>query len=154
MEQEKKSIIFKGNSEGLVIVIPEEYEFDRILGEVDRKVSNAARFFKGAKIKVTYRGAALTSEEEEAVRSIIDEKSGALIESFSKDEEPKPDPLSSKPAQQNPSHARGFSLRVLMKETANLCAAPSGAGQESSMTAMLLSSGTSIPAERSLLPEM
>lgn len=29
MEQEIKGIVFKGNSEGLVIVIPEDYDFEK-----------------------------------------------------------------------------------------------------------------------------
>ncbi|NMA65545.1 MAG: septum site-determining protein MinC [Clostridiaceae bacterium] len=85
---ETKGIIFKGNSEGLVIVIPENYSYDNILQEIDNKVSNASRFFKGARIKVTYRGYDLTSIQEQEVKKILDEKSGAIIESFSK-EEPK-----------------------------------------------------------------
>ena len=66
MEQETK-VVFKGNSEGLVIVIPEEYEFEQARKEIDNKVSNAARFFMGAKIKVTYRGMNLTPVQEEAL---------------------------------------------------------------------------------------
>ena len=87
MEQESRGILFKGNSEGLVIVIPDGYEFGQVLEEIDDKVSHAARFFKGARIRVSYRGAALTPSQEEAVRNILDEKSGAIIESFSRDEE-------------------------------------------------------------------
>jgi septum site-determining protein MinC len=92
MEQETRGIVFKGNSEGLVIVVPEEYGFEQALEEIDNKVSNAARFFKGARIKVTYRGANWTSQQEERVKSVLDEKSGAVIESFTKDEESRQSP--------------------------------------------------------------
>lgn len=87
MEQETRGIVFKGNSEGLVIVVPEEYGFEQALEEIDNKVSNAARFFKGARIKVTYRGATWTAQQEECVKRVLDEKSGAIIESFAKEEE-------------------------------------------------------------------
>lgn len=90
MDQETKSIVFKGNSEGLVIVFPEGYEFEQALKEIDNKVSSAARFFKGAKIKVVYRGIDLTPAQERLVYEILAEKSGAVVESFSKDEEYKP----------------------------------------------------------------
>ena len=88
MEQEIKGIVFKGNSEGLVIVIPDDYEFEQVLSEVERKVTSASRFFKGARIKVSYRGPKFTDEQEQAVKAILDEKSGAIIESFTKDEGP------------------------------------------------------------------
>lgn len=105
MEQDTRGIVFKGNSEGLVIVIPKEYKFEQILEEIDGKVSNAARFFKGATIKVTYRGVNLTSTEEKAIKKIIDEKSGAIVENFSKDEEPKQHPILTKTAQQKSAKA-------------------------------------------------
>lgn len=89
MEKEKKGIVFKGNNEGLVIVIPDDYDFNRVKAEIEEKVQNAARFFKGAKIKVTYRGITLTPEEEEVIKSILDKKSGAIIESLSKEDESK-----------------------------------------------------------------
>ncbi|HBR04083.1 MAG TPA: septum site-determining protein MinC [Ruminiclostridium sp.] len=105
MEQETK-VVFKGNSEGLVIVIPEEYEFEQARKEIDNKVSNAARFFMGAKIKVTYRGMNLTPVQEEALKDIMDEKSGAVIESFSKDEEPKPNQFAARVVQPKPVPGR------------------------------------------------
>jgi septum site-determining protein MinC len=87
MQQEKRGVIFKGNSEGLIIVIPEEYQYDQILDEVENKIQSASRFFKGARIKVTYRGAALTTEQENELYNILKDKSGATIESFSKEAE-------------------------------------------------------------------
>ena len=89
MEQETKGIVFKGNSEGLVIVIPEEYDFEKARSEIEDKVENAARFFKGARLNVTYRGITLTAREEEEIKSILDKKSGAVIESFSKEDDTK-----------------------------------------------------------------
>jgi len=83
---ETKGIVFKGNSDGLVIVIPEDYAWEDILREIDSKVSGASRFFKGAKIKVTYRGSELTPSQEQELKRILDEKSGAVIESFSREE--------------------------------------------------------------------
>ncbi len=89
MENEKKGIVFKGNNEGLVIVIPDDYDFSKAKAEIEEKVQNAARFFRGAKIKVVYRGITLTPEEEDEIRNVLDEKSGAIIESLSKDDESK-----------------------------------------------------------------
>ena len=85
--EESRGIVFKGNSEGLIIVIPEGYTPDRIMNEMEAKVSAASRFFKGARIKVAYRGAQLSEEDEARLRAILDEKSGAVVESFSREEE-------------------------------------------------------------------
>ena len=96
MEQETKGIVFKGNSEGLVIVIPEEYDFEKAKSEIEDKVENAARFFRGARLHVTYRGITLTAREEEEIKSVLDKKSGAVIESFSKEDDTKNKPLISR----------------------------------------------------------
>lgn len=88
MDQDLRGIVFKGNSEGLIIVIPEEYNFEQAKKEIGAKVNNATRFFSGATIKVLYRGITLSNEQEEELKSILDEKSGAFIESIAKDQEP------------------------------------------------------------------
>jgi len=85
--EEGRGIVFKGNSEGLIIVIPEGYTTEQIMSETEAKVSAAARFFKGAKIKVVYRGPQLSEEDEARLKAILDEKSGAVIESFSREED-------------------------------------------------------------------
>lgn len=86
MEQETRGIVFKGNNEGLVIVIPDDYDFKKAKSEIEEKVQSAARFFKGAKIKVSYRGISLTPKDEEVLKNVLDKKSGAIIESLSKDD--------------------------------------------------------------------
>lgn len=106
MDQETKGIIFKGNSEGLVIVIPDEYSFEKTKEEVGVKVKNAARFFSGAKIKVSYRGITMTPQEEEELKSILDEKSGAIIEGLSKDDEYRPNTFIVKSHQRVPVSTR------------------------------------------------
>lgn len=85
--EEGRGILFKGNSEGLVIVIPEELDSMRIFTEIETKVSESARFFKGAKMKVTYRGVRLSEDDEYRIKAILDEKSGALVESFTREDE-------------------------------------------------------------------
>lgn len=86
---EGKGIVFKGNSDGLIIVIPEGYEAEQVYSEVEAKVSGSARFFRGARMKVIYRGARLSADEESRLKSILDEKSGAIIDSFAREDETK-----------------------------------------------------------------
>ncbi len=79
---EEKTIIFKGSTEGLAIIIPESYTADQVMTEVGEKIQAAARFFKGAHLNVTYRGILLTPEEETKLFSILDHYSGAIIGSL------------------------------------------------------------------------
>jgi len=56
MENGVKGISFKGTAEGLVVTIPEEMETDLIMDQIARKIKAAEKFFRGAKLKVIYRG--------------------------------------------------------------------------------------------------
>lgn len=96
--EEGRGIVFKGNAEGLIIVIPEGLTPEQIMSETGAKVSAAARFFKGARIKVAYRGPQLSEEDEARLRAILDEKSGAIIENFSREDDSAQPPKSDAPA--------------------------------------------------------
>lgn len=79
----ENSVIFKGNTEGLAIIIPEAYTAEQAMTEVKEKIQAAARFFKGAHLKVTYRGISLSADEQAQLLQILDRDSGAIIESLS-----------------------------------------------------------------------
>ena len=81
---ETKGVTFKGSTEGLAIIVPEEYTTEALMREVADKIKGAARFFKGARLKVTYRGVRLTQDEEARLFRILDEQSGAIIESLTR----------------------------------------------------------------------
>ena len=78
-----KGITFKGTSDGLAIIVPEGAQVEAVLKEVSDKIQSAARFFKGATLRVTYRGITLTPDEEAQLFKILDEQSGAVIEGLS-----------------------------------------------------------------------
>lgn len=80
MENGAKGITFKGTSEGLVITIPEEMEVDQVMDQITRKVKAAEKFFRGAKLKVIYRGKKLAEEYEKKLVNIMEENSGVTIE--------------------------------------------------------------------------
>lgn len=79
------NIVFKGSIDSLIVIMKEEVEFDTILEEMENKISSNERFFKGASLKVKYRGKKLSKEEESKILEILKNKSGARIESFGKD---------------------------------------------------------------------
>ncbi|HEY8420665.1 MAG TPA: septum site-determining protein MinC [Thermoclostridium sp.] len=89
MENETKGISFKGTAEGLVIAIPEEMEIGQIMEQVARKVKAAEKFFRGAKLKVIYRGIKLSEEEEKELVDIMVQNSGVTIEGIRYEEAPK-----------------------------------------------------------------
>jgi len=73
------SVVFKGSLNCLTIIMKEEIEFDEILNQIEEKITSAGKFFKGAKLKVKYRGKKLSFEEEEKVFQLLQSKSGAQI---------------------------------------------------------------------------
>ncbi len=81
---ETKGIVFKGSTEGLAIIVPEEYTAAQLMEEVSGKIQANSRFFKGAKLKVTYQGIRLSMDEEAQLFQILDAQSGAVIESLNR----------------------------------------------------------------------
>lgn len=90
MEKEAKSIAFKGTSEALIILIPEEMDNDTIISQIAEKVKSAEKFFRGAKLKVIYRGKVLSKNEEERLVNTMIDNSGVIIESIRHEEEAPP----------------------------------------------------------------
>jgi len=90
MENGVKGISFKGTAEGLVVTIPEEMETDLIMDQIARKIKAAEKFFRGAKLKVIYRGKKLTEDEEKKLVDIMVENSGVTIEGIRHEVVPSP----------------------------------------------------------------
>jgi septum site-determining protein MinC len=97
------SVVFKGSVDSLIVIMKEEVDFETILEEMENKISSNERFFKGANLKVRYRGKKLSEEEENKIFEILKNKSGAEIKCFEKDTQipvkvkkeaaPKPHPI-------------------------------------------------------------
>lgn len=82
MKDETNKITFKGTAEGLVIIIPEQMDTDLVIKQIGNKVKAAEKFFRGAKLKVLYRGKELTEQEEEKLKDVMVKNSGVIIESI------------------------------------------------------------------------
>jgi len=86
---EESSVTFKGTVNGLTIVLREEDDFKVILGEIEKKIASAGKFFKGASLGVKYRGKVLSELQEKEINKLLVDKSGAEIKGFERDvEEP------------------------------------------------------------------
>jgi septum site-determining protein MinC len=90
MEREAKGLAFKGTSEALIILIPEDMSFDQLIIQMAEKVKAAEKFFRGAKLKIIYRGKTLTNSEEEQLVKVMTDNSGVIIESIRHEENSKP----------------------------------------------------------------
>lgn len=111
MENGAKSIAFKGTAEALIILIPEDMETDQMLNQIAEKVKAAEKFFRGAKLKVVYRGKVLTKDEEEKLVAVMVENSGVTIEEIRHEEAAPP------PEKAKPSRLSGMPLRkIFFKE--------------------------------------
>lgn len=80
-------VTFKGTVNGLSILLREEDDFDAILQEMEKKISAAGRFFKGASLVVRYRGKTLAAQQEKVLMELLKLKSGAEIKSFELEQE-------------------------------------------------------------------
>lgn len=78
------AIVFKGGLDGLSILVSDGLSPDQFLQAVEEKIEANARFFRGARLKVTYKGIDLSADEEALLFKLLDERSGAVIESLKK----------------------------------------------------------------------
>jgi septum site-determining protein MinC len=111
MENGAKGIAFKGTAEALIILIPEDMDTNVVLNQVADKVKAAEKFFRGAKLKIVYRGKELTKDEEEELVQVMVENSGVTIESIRHEATPPP------VEKEKPSKLSGMPLRkIFFKE--------------------------------------
>jgi len=72
-------VTFKATVNGLIIIMRQEDDFQAVYEQVEKKIEQAGRFFKGASINVRYRGKKLLPDEEQMLLRLLVEKSGAEV---------------------------------------------------------------------------
>lgn len=87
---DEANVTFKGTVNGLTIILREEDNIEAILGQLEKKIVSAGKFFKGASLLVKYRGKKLVKEEEASIYKLLINKSGAEIKGFEEDTEEPP----------------------------------------------------------------
>lgn len=60
----KQKVVIKSNKYGLIVYMDPESTFAEILAEVKEKFADAAKFFKGAHMAITFEGRVLTRPQE------------------------------------------------------------------------------------------
>lgn len=104
-------VVFRATVNGLVIIMKQEEDFSTILEHIEKKISTAGRFFKGASLNVKYRGKKLTKDEEGRLYELLAGKSGAKILKLEEDTEE-----ITKPAESVPVHQKIKMKRFYFKD--------------------------------------
>lgn len=60
----RNSVIIKSNAYGLILILDPDMPFEQLLQDVGEKFREAARFFKNARMALTFRGRVLTRAQE------------------------------------------------------------------------------------------
>ena len=107
----ESSVTFKATLNGLVIIMKEDCDFETIYKQIEKKVSQAGRFFKGASLSVKYRGKKLTRFEEEKIFELLKTKTEAEIKSIDEDTEVSLEELSIRASQQKRIKIKKFYFR-------------------------------------------
>ena len=82
---EESIVSFKAKGNELILVMREEYDFDKILESIERNLIHP-EIFKGASLDVRYRGKKLDEEQERIISELIAEKAFAEVISFEEDD--------------------------------------------------------------------
>lgn len=75
----RNSVIIKSNAYGLILILDPDIPFEELLQDVGQKFQEAAKFFKNAKMALTFRGRVLTRDQERQLVYAITENSNLHI---------------------------------------------------------------------------
>lgn len=64
-------ILIKGNKYGLTIILDEDAAFDLLKKTLQKKISDAKKFFKNAKVAISFKGRELSDKEQKELIHII-----------------------------------------------------------------------------------
>lgn len=65
------SVILKGNKDGIVVILDKDIDFESIKTALNKKVSDARKFFGNSKTSILFKGRDLTEVEEKELLEII-----------------------------------------------------------------------------------
>lgn len=68
---DNNSVIFKGNKDGIIVILDKDLEFEAIKTALRRKVLDAKKFFGNSKTSILFKGRDLTDVEEKELLGII-----------------------------------------------------------------------------------
>jgi len=71
MKAVDNSVIIKGNNYGIIVVLDPELSFDELKEKVANKFKESSKFFKDAKMAISFEGRKLSNEEQRDILDII-----------------------------------------------------------------------------------
>jgi len=83
---EESIVSLKATVNGLILCLREEDDFRDIVEHLGKKLETSGKFFKGANVSVKYRGRELTPDQESEIKKLMEEKTGAEINTFEADD--------------------------------------------------------------------
>jgi len=79
MKAVDNSVIIKGNNYGIIVVLDPELSFDELKEKVAKKFRESSKFFKDAKMAISFEGRELSNEEQRDILDIIGENTDMQI---------------------------------------------------------------------------
>ena len=73
------SVILKGNKDGIVVILDKDLDFESIKTALDKKVTDARKFFGNSITSILFKGRELTATEEKELLGIISHSSDLNI---------------------------------------------------------------------------
>ncbi|GHV38994.1 putative septum site-determining protein MinC [Clostridia bacterium] len=77
-----EKVVIKGITDGFALVLPDTEDFDALKAAVAEKLSESRSFFEGGEASLTFRGRAISPEEEQELKELINVKSGMTVRYF------------------------------------------------------------------------
>lgn len=71
---DENCVLFKGTKDGLIVLLSSEVDFATLKLFLKKKTEDAKKFFKGAKVSITFKGRVLNEEEQYELLEIISEQ--------------------------------------------------------------------------------
>ena len=68
---EENLVVFKGTTDGIVVLLDEKAPFDELLSVFSQKLNESKQFFKGSKVGMRFKGRSLTKEEEDQILALL-----------------------------------------------------------------------------------
>ncbi len=68
---EENLVVFKGTSDGIVVVLDEQAEFDKIVQHFKQKLDESKQFFKGSKVSLRFKGRSLNKTQQDELIDLL-----------------------------------------------------------------------------------
>ena len=79
MKSVNNSVIIKGNNYGIIVVLSPDISFEELKEQVTEKFRESSKFFKKAKMAISFEGRTLSNDEQREILNIIESNTDMQI---------------------------------------------------------------------------